>query len=68
MHAGTVETYDGKKGFGFIKARKGSERIYVHISALDRAGLGSLVVGQKLHYDIEMDGHGRKVASNLRVI
>jgi len=68
MHIGTVEAYDGKKGFGFIRSGNGGNRIYVHISALDRAGLGGLVEGQKLRFDIETDGHGRKLASNLRLI
>jgi CspA family cold shock protein len=68
MHTGTVETYDGKKGFGFIMPSNGSHRIHVYISALDRAGLGGLVKGQELRFDIETDSHGRKVAANLRVI
>ncbi len=68
MHTGTVETYDGKKGFGFIRLGNGTKRIHVHISALDRAGLGGLVQGQRLQFDIETDGHGRKVAANLRLI
>lgn len=68
MNIGTVETYNGKKGFGFIKPSNASDRVLVLISALDRAGLGGLVEGQKLHFDIETDGQGRKVASNLRLI
>lgn len=67
MHFGTVETYDGKKGYGFIKPRGGSDRVFVHISALDRAGLGGLVKGQKLGFDVEIDAHGRKAAANLRL-
>ena len=65
MNVGTVKFYNGQKGFGFIAPDDGSKDVFVHISALDRAGLGGLVEGQKLQFDIEQDTKGRSSAANL---
>jgi cold shock protein len=67
MHIGTVKFYDGRKGFGFIQPLNGEKDVFVHISALDRAGLGNLTEGQKLEFDLERDQHGRASAANLRL-
>ncbi|MEO9612999.1 MAG: cold-shock protein [Nitratireductor sp.] len=68
MHTGTVKFYNGQKGFGFITREDGEKDVFVHISALDRAGLGGLVEGQKLEFDLEDDGKGRQSAANLKVV
>ena len=68
MSVGTVKFYNGQKGFGFIQPDDGGKDVFVHISALDRAGLGGLVEGQKLQFDVEQDTKGRLSASNLSVI
>ncbi len=67
MHSGTVKFYDGKKGFGLIEPNHGGKDIFVHISALDRAGLGGLVEGQALTYNVQPDETGRNAAANLRL-
>jgi CspA family cold shock protein len=66
MHTGTVKFYNGQKGFGFIQPEDGSKDVFVHISALDRAGLGGLVEGQKVNYDLETGRDGRTSAANLQ--
>lgn len=68
MNVGTVKFYNGQKGFGFIAPDDGSKDVFVHISALDRAGLGGLVEGQKLQFDIEQDTKGRSSAANLSLL
>ncbi len=68
MIVGTVKSYDGRKGFGFIAPDDGSTDVFVHISALDRAGLGGLVEGQRLQFDTEKDSNGRSSAANLTVL
>lgn len=67
MDTGTVKYYDGKKGFGFIRPVDGGRNIFIHISALDRAGLGHLDAGQKLRFDFTKDDKGRSWAENLRL-
>lgn len=68
MNTGTVKFYNGAKGFGFITPEDGGKDVFVHISALDRAGLGGLVEGQKLEFDLTRDERGRSAAANLKVI
>jgi CspA family cold shock protein len=52
MVAGTVKWFNAVKGFGFIRPDDGSKDVFVHITAVERAGLGSLAEGQKLRYDL----------------
>ena len=66
---GVVKFFNGEKGYGFIKPDDGSADIFVHISALEQAGLHSLNEGQKVSYDIEPDKKGKgPKALNLRLL
>ena len=66
MTTGTVKFYNGQKGYGFIQPDNGGKDVFVHSSALERAGIGNLVEGQKVSFDIEKDQRGKVSASNLR--
>ena len=67
MRAGTVKWFNAQKGYGFITPDDGSKDVFVHISAVERAGLASLNDGQKLDYEIEAGRQpGKSSAVNLR--
>ncbi|MQW89615.1 cold-shock protein [Sinorhizobium saheli] len=67
MSSGTVKFFNSTKGFGFIQPDDGSTDVFVHVSAVERAGLRSLVEGQKVTYDIARDNRsGKNAADNLR--
>ena len=67
MTTGTVKWFNGQKGFGFIQPGDGSNDVFVHISAVERAGLGTLREGQKISYEIVADRRsGKSSADNLR--
>jgi len=67
MTTGTVKFYNGQKGFGFIQPDDGGKDVFVHATALERAGLRNLVEGQKVSFDIEEDRRtGKVAASNLK--
>jgi CspA family cold shock protein len=69
MNAGTVKWFNNQKGFGFIQPENGSRDVFVHISAVERAGMSTLNEGQKLSFDIVADGQsGKSAAENLRAI
>jgi CspA family cold shock protein len=66
MTTGTVKWFNGQKGFGFIQPDDGSSDVFVHISAVERAGLGGLAEGQKLNYELKTDKmRGKVSAENL---
>ena len=65
MTTGTVKFFNSTKGFGFIAPEDGSKDVFVHISAVERSGLGSLTDGQKVSFDVEQDDRGPK-AVNLQ--
>lgn len=65
MTTGTVKFFNSTKGFGFIVPEDGSKDVFVHISAVERSGLGSLTDGQKVTFDVEQDDRGPK-AVNLQ--
>ncbi|CDM59250.1 CspA family cold shock protein [Rhizobium tibeticum] len=68
MNSGTVKWFNSTKGFGFIQPDDGSTDVFVHISAVERAGLGNLSDGQKISYDLVRDKKsGKNSADNLRV-
>jgi CspA family cold shock protein len=67
MATGTVKFYNSQKGFGFIQPDNGGKDVFVHATALERAGIRSLAEGQKVSFDIEEDRRtGKSAASNLR--
>ena len=67
MATGTVKFFNTQKGFGFIQPTDGSKDVFVHISAVERAGMRSLNEGQKLSYDIVADRKtGKSSADNLQ--
>jgi CspA family cold shock protein len=67
MYTGTVKWFNATKGFGFIQPDDGSKDAFVHISAVERAGLNNLVEGQKIQFDLVSDKRSGKLsAENLR--
>ncbi|MGE4221335.1 MAG: cold-shock protein [Alphaproteobacteria bacterium] len=68
MANGTVKWFNATKGFGFIEQEDGSKDAFVHISAVERAGLSNLQEGQKLSFDLVTGRDGRLAAENLRVL
>jgi len=62
MNTGTVKFYNGQKGYGFIAPDNGGNDVFVHASALERAGLTSLSEGQKVSFDTEQDRRSGKIA------
>ena len=68
MANGTVKWFNATKGFGFIQPDGGSKDVFVHISAVERAGLRGLDDGQKVSFDMEVGRDGRQSASNLQLI
>ena len=66
MASGTVKLFNATKGFGFIQPDNGGKDVFVHISAVERAGLGNLNEGAKVSYE-EMENRGKTSAENLRV-
>ena len=67
MTTGTVKWFNATKGFGFIQPDNGGPDAFVHISAVERSGLGEIVEGQKVSYDRERDRKsGKMSASNLQ--
>ena len=65
MATGTVKFFHTQKGFGFIQPTDGSKDVFVHISAVERAGMRTLVEGQKVSYDVVTE-RGKQAASNLQ--
>ncbi len=68
MATGTVKWFNPVKGFGFIQPENGSNDAFVHISAVERAGLSSLGEGQKVSYELQPGQNGKSSAENLSVI
>ena len=67
MTTGTVKFYNVQKGFGFIQPDDGGKDVFVHATALERAGIRNLVEGQKVSFEIQEDRRtGKVAASNLR--
>jgi len=65
MAKGTVKWFNATKGFGFIQPEHGSKDVFVHISAIERAGLTGLNDGQAVTFDIEKDRNGRESAVSI---
>jgi CspA family cold shock protein len=68
MATGTVKWFNPAKGYGFIEPEDGSKDAFVHISAVERAGLSSLREGQKVSYELQAGQNGKSSAENLSVI
>lgn len=69
MQSGTVKWFNGQKGFGFIQPEDGGADVFVHISAVERAGLASLHEGQKVSFELERDRRsGKTAAGQLQVV
>jgi cold shock protein len=67
MNTGTVKFFNATKGFGFIQPDNGGADVFVHISAVERAGLHTIVEGQKLSFDVVQDRRsGKNAADNLQ--
>jgi CspA family cold shock protein len=67
MNTGTVKFFNSTKGFGFIQPDNGAADVFVHISAVERAGMRTIVEGQKLTFDIVKDNRsGKSAAENLQ--
>ena len=68
MAIGTVKWFNTSKGFGFIEPNDGSSDAFVHISAVERAGLSGLNEGQKLSFELQAGQNGKSSAENLAII
>ena len=68
MANGTVKWFNTTKGFGFIAPETGGKDVFVHISALERAGLTTLADDQKVTYDVEAGRDGRESAANIALV
>jgi len=66
MPIGTVKFFNESKGYGFIQPDEGGQDAFVHISAVERAGMSTLRENQRVAYDLEEDRRGKMAASNLR--
>ncbi len=67
MTTGTVKFFNTQKGYGFIQPDDGSKDVFVHITAVERAGMRSLVEGQKLSFEIVTE-RGKQAAGNLQTV
>ena len=67
MANGTVKWYNATKGFGFIEPENGRKDVFVHVSAVERAGLTGLSDNQKVTYDVVSGRDGREAAENLQL-
>jgi cold shock protein len=69
MPTGTVKFFDANKGFGFIAPEGSSQDVFVHISAVERAGIRALVEGQKVSFEVVQDRRtGKNAADNLQML
>jgi len=66
MANGTVKWFNSQKGYGFIQPEDGTKDVFVHISAVERAGISNLIEGQKLSFELERGQQGKTSAVNLR--
>ncbi len=66
MKLGCVKWFSLRKGYGFIVPEDSSEDVFIHISELHKAGIGFLIPGKKVGYEVQLD-RGRKVASNIQL-
>jgi CspA family cold shock protein len=67
MATGTVKWFNSTKGFGFIQPDNGGSDVFVHVSAVERAGMSGLTDGQKISFDVVKE-RGKSAASNLKAV
>jgi CspA family cold shock protein len=67
MPTGTVKWFNAQKGYGFIQPQDGTKDVFVHISALEKAGLSTLKEGQKVNFELTKD-RGKESATNLSLV
>ena len=68
MSTGTVKWFNPQKGFGFIQPDDGSKDVFVHISAVEQAGMSTLNEGQKIQYEVVKGKDGKSSAGNLKAV
>ena len=68
MTQGTVKWFNPVKGFGFIQPDDGEKDAFVHVSAVERAGLPNLAEGQRIEYELQRGQNGKSSAENLRIV
>ncbi len=68
MPTGTVKFFNTSKGFGFIRPDDGSKDVFVHISAVERSGLGTLSENQKVSFEVQQGQNGKSSAVNLKAV
>ena len=68
MPQGTVKWFNSVKGYGFIEPEDGGKDAFVHISAVERAGLSTLTEGQRVQYELQVGRNGKSSAENLSVV
>ena len=68
MPIGTVKWFNAQKGYGFLQPEDGSKDVFVHISAVERAGMPGLREGQKVSFELERSQQGRVSAVNLKAV
>jgi CspA family cold shock protein len=68
MPTGSVKWFNATKGFGFIEPKDGGKDVFVHISAVERAGLRTLADGQAVSYELETGRDGRQSAGSLKLL
>ena len=66
MTIGTVKWFNSQKGYGFIQPEDGSKDVFVHISAVERSGMGNLHEGQRVSFEVERGNQGKTSAVNQR--
>jgi CspA family cold shock protein len=68
MTNGTVKWFDAQRGYGFIQPEDGAKDAFVHVSALEQAGLSTLREGQKISYELALGTNGKTAATNIQTI
>lgn len=68
MTVGTVKWFNPSKGYGFIEPSDGTKDVFIHVSALERAGIGSLNEGQKIEYELVPGNNGKTSADSVKLV